>query len=54
MSWDQAYRRAEEKIEEARREGATELDLVEMGLTKLPESLSQLTQLQKLVLGGPN
>ncbi|MDT4953465.1 MAG: hypothetical protein QOJ02_1603 [Acidobacteriota bacterium] len=50
MARDAAYRKAEKKIEEARRSGATELDLSKMKLTELPESLSQLTQLQSLVL----
>jgi len=53
MARDKAYRRAEKKIEEARRNGATELDLScrydakdTDKLTELPESLGQLTQLQ--------
>ena len=50
MARDQAYREAEKKIEAARRKGATELDLSEMKLTELPESLGQLTQLQSLNL----
>lgn len=37
MARDEAYRKAEEKIEEARRTGATELDLSGMKLTELPE-----------------
>lgn len=48
MARDEAYREAEEKIEEARRSGATQLDLSEMELTELPESLGHLTQLQML------
>jgi RocCOR-like putative regulator of kinase activity/DAPkinase-like Roc (Ras of Complex) protein/Leucine Rich Repeat (LRR) protein len=44
------YRQAEKKIEEARRSGATELHL--MGLTELPESLDQLTELQSLNLSS--
>ena len=48
MARDEAYRKAEQKIEEARRSGAKELDLIGMDLTELPESLGQLTQLQKL------
>jgi hypothetical protein len=51
---DVAYREAEEKIEEARRSGSKELDLSasdkKLGLTELPESVSQLTQLQTLGL----
>ena len=55
MARDEAYRRAEQMLEEARRSGAKELDLsVPWGgdktpkLTELPESLGQLTQLQSL------
>jgi len=57
MAPDEAYREAEQKIEEARRSGAKKLDLsVPWGdektpkLTELPESLAQLTQLQSLNL----
>lgn len=56
MARDEAYREAEKKIEEARQSGATELDLSSEWdsnspkLTELPESLSQLTQLQSLNL----
>lgn len=50
MARDEAYRQAEQKIEEARRSGATELDLSEMKLTELPESLRELTQLHTLDL----
>ncbi len=52
MARDQAYRDAEKKIEQARREQATELELAGMGLTELPESLSQLSQLKMLYLSG--
>lgn len=58
MALDEAYQIAEQKIEEALRSGATELDLSggwgkkEATLTKLPESLSQLTQLRALILSG--
>src|ERR1043165_9596115 len=58
MARDEAYRLAEQKIEEARRTGAKELDLsgeyVEKKpkLTELPESLRQLTQLQSLDLSN--
>ena len=51
MARDEACREAEKKIEEARRSGATELDLGGMQLTELPERLGQLTQLQSLHLG---
>jgi len=57
MAHDEAYRLAEKKIEEALKSGATELDLGqkynakdEEKLTKLPDSLWQFTQLQKLNL----
>jgi len=58
MARDEAYRSAEQKIEEARRSGATELDLrggydqKTYKLTELPESLGQLTQLQSLDLSN--
>jgi len=53
-----AYRKAEEKIEDARRNQATKLDLsfqVELGearLPRLPESLIHLQQLEDLNLAG--
>ncbi|MCA9930990.1 MAG: hypothetical protein KC419_21040, partial [Anaerolineales bacterium] len=57
MARNEAYREAEQKIEEARRAGATKLDLSssysapdEKKLTELPESLWELTQLQTLNL----
>jgi hypothetical protein len=56
MARDKAYREAEKKIEEARRAGATELDLNgewgpdSLKLTELPEWLGQLSQLQSLDL----
>ncbi len=57
MAQDEAYRRAEQKIEAARRSGAKELILNvawnaedSKKLTELPESLGQLTQLQALDL----
>ena len=50
MARDQAYLQAEKKIEEARRSGTTELDLWQMKLTELPESLGQLAKLQNLNL----
>ena len=48
MAKDEAYRRAEQKIEKARRSGAKKLDLSRMELTELPEALGQLTQLDSL------
>ena len=54
MARDEAYRRAEQKIEEVRRSGAKTFNLGGLGktlkLTELPESLGQLTQLQSLDL----
>jgi Leucine-rich repeat (LRR) protein len=56
MARDEAYRKAEEKIEEARRSGAKELNLngkwdeASSKLTEVPESLGQLRQLQSLDL----
>jgi Leucine-rich repeat (LRR) protein len=50
MPRDEAYRKAEQKIEEARRSGAKKLVLSVLELTELPESLRQLTQLQELNL----
>jgi len=52
MACDQAYYEAEKKIEEALKSGATELNLRDMRLTELPESIGNLIQLQKLDLGG--
>ena len=57
MARNAAYRRAEQKIEEARRAGATHLNLsLELNkenfdiLTELPDSLWELTALQSLAL----
>ena len=50
MTQNEAYREAEQEIEEARRTGATKLDLSRMELTDLPESLWELIQLEKLNL----
>src|ERR1022692_484455 len=59
MARDEAYRKAEQKIEETRRSGAKKLDLDcrfytinAERLTELPESLGQLTQLQSLDLSN--
>ncbi|MBT7073193.1 MAG: hypothetical protein HN855_13850 [Anaerolineae bacterium] len=48
MAKDAAYYEAEEKIQEALQSGATRLDLNNMQLTELPETIGQLTQLIKL------
>jgi hypothetical protein len=50
MARDEAYRKAEQRIEAARLEEATELALENMGLTEVPEAISALTQLQWLNL----
>ena len=50
MARDEAYKQAEQKIQQALQSGATELDLSGMKLTELPESIGQLTQLQTLNL----
>ncbi|MBE9210815.1 leucine-rich repeat domain-containing protein [Nostoc sp. LEGE 06077] len=50
MERDEAYREAEQRIEQARRKGAVELDLSGMGLTELPEEIASVTQLQTLNL----
>ncbi|HEX5703478.1 MAG TPA: leucine-rich repeat domain-containing protein [Pyrinomonadaceae bacterium] len=55
MAKNKAYRKAEKKIEAARRSGAKELDLsaewkAEEKLTQLPESIGQLAQLHSLKL----
>ena len=59
MARDKAYRKAEKKIEQARRSGATELDLSakydapdNKKLIELPESIGQLTQLRSLNIYG--
>jgi hypothetical protein len=50
MARDEAYRKAEKKIEEARRSGAKSLDLFRLGLTEVPESLGRLAGLTNLNL----
>ncbi|RZM79778.1 leucine-rich repeat domain-containing protein [Leptolyngbya iicbica] len=52
MARDEAYQEAERRIEAARQEGATELDLSGLGLTEVPEAIATLTQLQSLNLSG--
>ncbi|MEH2379750.1 MAG: COR domain-containing protein [Nostoc sp.] len=51
MARDQAYQEAEQCIEEARQEGAIEIDLSEMELTEVPDAIASLSQLQSLDLG---
>ena len=50
MLGNEGDREAQQRIEEARREGARKLDLSDLKLTKLPESIESLTQLQRLNL----
>jgi C-terminal of Roc, COR, domain/Ras of Complex, Roc, domain of DAPkinase/Leucine rich repeat len=50
MARDEAYREAERRIEQARREGATKLDLSGLNLTEVPEAIASLTQLITLDL----
>jgi hypothetical protein len=50
MPHNKAYRRVEKKIEQARKEKATELDLSFMNLTELPDSLGQFKQLRVLAV----
>jgi Leucine-rich repeat (LRR) protein/GTPase SAR1 family protein len=50
MARDEAYQKAERRIEAARQEEATKLDLSGMRLTELPEAIASLTQLQTLNL----
>ncbi len=50
MARDEAYRKAEKKIEECRRKAAKQLNLGSMGLTTLPDSIANLTQLDLLII----
>ena len=50
MARDEAYRKAEQRIEAARQGGATELDLRNLKLAEVPEAIAALTQLQSLDL----
>lgn len=49
-----AYREAKRRIAEAHASGARELSLQNLGLTALPEILSDLARLQSLKIGGNN
>jgi Leucine-rich repeat (LRR) protein len=49
---DPATKEALRRINEARKSGARELDLVNLKLSTLPEAISQLSQLQELNLYG--
>lgn len=46
------FRKAREKIEAARREGANELSLTDMELIELPAEIGNLTALRRLNLSG--
>ncbi|MBD1886468.1 leucine-rich repeat domain-containing protein [Microcoleus vaginatus] len=50
MLGNEGDRKAQQRIEQARREGARTLDLSEMKLTEVPEAIASLTQLQELDL----
>ncbi len=52
MARDEAYRQAEKKIEQVRRWGEKDLSFPGLGLSELPESLRQLTQLRSLDLSS--
>jgi internalin A len=52
MPHDEAYYEAEKKIQQALKSGTTKLDLRDMKLTELPESIGQLTLLQTLDLSS--
>lgn len=52
VTFNDAYRAATEAIAEAQRLDARELDLSSMGLTELPQSLGELTQLHALNLSS--
>jgi internalin A len=49
---EEAFAEAEKRIQKALKTGATELDLGGLGLTELPESIGQLSRLQKLFLSN--
>jgi internalin A len=50
MLGNEGDREAQQRIEEARREGARTLDLSYMELRELPEAIASLTQLRQLYL----
>ena len=50
MTPDEAYRDAEERIEAVRQNRSTRLYLPKMGLTRIPEKIAQLSQLQDINL----
>lgn len=52
MPKDDAYKKAEQKIAEALEAGVSELDLSNMDITELPDTLGQLFQLKALILYG--
>ncbi len=49
---EEMFRKAREKIEAARREGANELSLTDMELIELPAEIGNLTALRRLNLSG--
>jgi len=52
MAQDKAYQIAEKRIEAALKKRATKLDLKCLGLTEIPETITQLTNLTKLSLNN--
>jgi Leucine-rich repeat (LRR) protein len=50
MIYDKTYYEVEKKIEQAQRLDATELDLSNMNITQLPESIGSLTLVQRIKL----
>lgn len=52
MTPEEGYQEAKRRIETARQEGETELDLSNLKLTEVPEPVGLLIQLEKLNLGG--
>jgi len=52
MTVDDTYRKAEERIRRTRQEGASGLNLSDLDLTELPDSLRELTQLRRLSVSG--
>ena len=52
MARDEAYQEALQRIEQARKDNSTELDLSYLELTEIPEAIASLTQLRELTLSN--